>query len=259
MEKYERKNSSRIRETLERVAHGELSVDDATLILEIPRGFQIGQNTSMDTDRVRRLGIPEVIYGEGKSCDQVVEAVKALREVEQTALVTRIRSEHFQQLMSTFPNGSFSREASCMLVGEPLVSPQNRGAIAVVSAGTSDLAVAAEITFCLRAFGNQIVHEYRDVGVSGIHRTLDVAESLRKMEVVIVVAGFEAALPSVLGGLIDRPILAVPTSIGYGTGFKGLSAVLGMLNTCAPGVAVFNIDNGFGAAFAATLINRGPR
>ena len=161
------------------------------------------------------MGIPEVIYGEGKSCEQVVEAVKSLRAVDQSALVTKIRSDHFPQLMSTFPNGNFSREASCMLVGEPLVSR-----LELLSAGTSDLAVAAEITFCLTAFGNQIVHEYRDVGVSGIHRTLHVAENLRAMEVVIVVAGFEAALPSVLGGLIDRPILAVPTSIGYGTGFK---------------------------------------
>ena len=148
-------------------------------------------------------------------------------------------------------------DARCVLVGSPSPSAHALGTIAVISAGTSDLPIAAETIFCLKAFGNEVL-EFRDLGVSGLHRLLHAVEAIRRTQVVIAIAGFEAALPTVLGGLIDRPIIAVPTSVGYGASFGGVTALLGMLNSCTPGMTVVNIDNGFGAAYAATQMNRKP-
>ena len=247
-----------LRTLLTAVANGSRSIESALSELSVPSGLRASDHATTDLDRKRRMGIPEVIYGAGKTADQIIEILTVLSDANQAGLVTRILPDHIDKIRESFPKAILDDVARCALLGSPALAENNLGTVAVVSAGTSDLSIAAEAVFCLKAFGNE-VNEYRDVGVSGLHRLLQIVEALQKAHVVITIAGFEAALPTVLGGLIDRPIVAVPTSVGYGTSFGGLTALLGMLNSCAPGVSVVNIDNGFGAAYAATQINRKPR
>lgn len=205
----------------------------------------------VDLHRGLRTGDPEVVYAAGKTPAQTVGVVEALRaQGDRASLVTRADPATTSALINAFPDAAV--RAGCVTVG---ALPDPRGTVVVVSAGTSDGAVAGEAAVTARAFGAQ-VQEVLDVGVAGLHRLLAERERLAGADAVIVVAGMEGALPSVVGGLIGVPVVAVPTSVGYGAAFGGLAALLGMLNSCAPGVVVVNIDNGFGAGVHAARIAR---
>jgi NCAIR mutase (PurE)-related protein len=207
----------------------------------------------VDVHRALRRGFPEVVFGEGKSPEQVLRIVGKLLEHEPRLLVTRITPRHARVLRKKFRQAVFHELARCVTIDrKPL--PKRPGTIAVVCAGTSDLPVAEEAAVTAEIMGNR-VERVNDVGVAGVHRLIGRLESIQRATVVIVVAGMEGALPSVVAGLVSRPVIAVPTSIGYGASFGGLAALLGMLNSCAGGLTVVNIDNGFGAAFAASQIN----
>jgi NCAIR mutase (PurE)-related protein len=210
----------------------------------------------VDTHRALRIGIPEVVFGPGKSVRQIVDIVRTLRDAGQSVLVTRIEAEVAEQIGGEIASGDHDPVARLLRFGPPSANT-GRGSIAVVSAGTADSAVAGEAAGTARFFGNT-VNELRDVGVAGIHRLLASQDVLREARVVIVVAGMEGALPSVVGGMVDKPVIGVPTSVGYGAALGGLTALFGMLTSCSSNVTVVNIDNGFGAAYAATLINRLP-
>jgi pyridinium-3,5-biscarboxylic acid mononucleotide synthase len=206
----------------------------------------------VDTDRLARTGDPEVVYAAGKTAEEVVAIVATLRAAApgRPALVTRAAPDTVAALSGRWPE--LLAERGTVVVG-PLPPPV--GTVAVVSAGTSDEPVAAEAATTLRAHGAGVVR-VTDVGVAGLHRVLDVRPVLRDADVVVVIAGMEGALPSVIGGLVGTPVVAVPTSVGYGASFHGLAALLGMLNSCAPGVVVCNIDNGFGAGVFAARVAR---
>lgn len=213
-------------------------------------------HTQVDLDRARRTGAPEVIYGEGKTPAQMTDITKALVGKEQSVLITRISEAQFNAIAEQLPDVQYHPHARLAWL-----HPQSRRitpsatAIAVVSAGTSDSPVAEEAALTCEFYG-QTVERFNDVGVAGIHRLFECLDAIRAARVVIVVAGMEGALPSVVGGLVDKPVIAVPTSVGYGASLGGLSALLGMLNSCASGISVVNIDNGFGAGYLATMINR---
>lgn len=212
----------------------------------------------LDTDRQARTGDPEVIYAAGKSAEQTLGLLAALRATaaDRPALATRLPDATAGAVRDAFPDALIDSEARCAAVG-PL--PAGVGTVCVLSAGTSDGPVAAEAAFIARAFGAG-VQRIADVGVAGLHRLLDVRPALEAADCVVVVAGMEGALPSVVGGLVGTPLVAVPTSVGYGASFGGLAALLAMLNSCAPGVTVVNIDNGFGAGvFAARVARRCAR
>ncbi len=207
----------------------------------------------VDLHRALRKGFPEVIFGSGKTPEQVVEIASAILEREKHLLVTRVGPEHARRLAERFPNAVHHEKARCVTVSREAVT-ERPGTIAVVCAGTSDLPVAEEAAVTAAIMGNQVERIY-DVGVAGLHRLLRKLEQIQKANVIVVVAGMEGALPSVVAGLVTRPVIAVPTSIGYGANFGGLAALLGMLNSCGSGVTVVNIDNGFGAGYAASQIN----
>ncbi len=208
----------------------------------------------VDTDRRRRCGFPEVVYGDGKTPEEVAAIGLAILEHENVLLVSRARAEQHAALAVKFPAAQWHARARCITVEQqPL--PKMDGTIGVICAGTSDLPVADEAAVTLEIFGHR-VERITDVGVAGIHRLLAVRERLEACNVLIVIAGMEGALPSAVAGLVTRPIIAVPTSVGYGASFHGLAALLGMLTSCGSGVTVVNIDNGFGAAYAAATINR---
>jgi pyridinium-3,5-biscarboxylic acid mononucleotide synthase len=206
---------------------------------------------TVDHDRQRRTGAPEVVYAAGKTAGQVVGIARRIVRRAGRCLVTRAADETRAALVAAFPEARVNHRARTVFVGQ---APAALGRVCVVSAGTSDLPVAEEAVETLLALGSR-VERLVDVGVAGLHRILLRSPSVRAANAVIVVAGMEGALPSVVGGLTARPVFAVPTSVGYGASFHGLAALLGMLNSCAPGVAVVNIDNGFGAAFAAHRVN----
>ena len=207
----------------------------------------------VDTHRALRKGFPEVIFGAGKTPAQVVRIAAKLLEREQRILVTRITTEHARALRKKFKRAVHHESARCVTIEkQPL--RKRPGTIAVVCAGTSDLPVAEEAAVTAEIMGNR-VERLSDVGVSGLHRLLGRLELIQSANVVVVVAGMEGALPSVVAGLVSRPVIAVPTSVGYGASFGGLAALLGMLNSCGTGVTVVNIDNGFGAGYAASQMN----
>lgn len=208
----------------------------------------------VDTDRRRRCGFPEVVLGLRKTPAHVAAIAKAILEKEPVLLVSHGTEEQWRAVSANFPEARWHASARCITVElKPL--PKLEGHVAVVCAGTSDLAVADEAAVTLEIFGN-LVDRITDVGVAGIHRLLAVRDRIETANVVIVVAGMEGALPSAVAGLVSKPVIAVPTSVGYGASFAGVAALLGMLNSCGSGVTVVNIDNGFGAAFAAAQINR---
>lgn len=208
----------------------------------------------IDTDRARRCGFPEVIFGAGKTPAEVLGIVRTILLNSKVVLATRVTRLHFEALTAEFPQAVFHERAGCITVElEPLA--KLHGTIGVICAGTSDLPVADEAAVTLEVFGN-CVDRICDVGVAGIHRLLAVRDRLEACNVLIVVAGMEGALPSAVAGLVSKPVIAVPTSVGYGASFGGIAALLGMLNSCGSGVTVVNIDNGFGAAYAAAQINR---
>jgi NCAIR mutase (PurE)-related protein len=208
----------------------------------------------VDIGRHDRCGFPEVIFGQGKTPEDVAIIARTLVNQHGLVLVTRADAQQAAAVAVEFPNAQFHTRARCITVEErPL--PKVSGSVAVVCAGTSDLPVVEEAVVTLEIFGNQVA-KFFDVGVAGIHRLLAHRDQIESCNVIVVVAGMEGALPSAVAGLVSKPIIAVPTSVGYGACFGGISALLGMLNSCGSGVTVVNIDNGFGAAYAAATINR---
>ena len=211
----------------------------------------------VDTDRRARCGFGEVIFGQGKTPEQVAAIARVILEKEPVLLVSRASSEQYAAVAGGMADAVWHASARCITVERGKL-PALPGSVAVVCAGTSDLPVADEAAVTLEVFGVKVVR-VTDVGVAGIHRLLAVRDALEAATVVIVVAGMEGALPSAVAGLVSRPVIAVPTSVGYGASFGGLAALLGMLNSCGSGVTVVNIDNGFGAAYAAAQILRAIR
>lgn len=210
----------------------------------------------LDDHRESRTGVPEIVWGENKTREQILAIVRRMTEKQSLVLVSRIDEDKGMALAAEFPKGSYHPQARLFTL-EPHPEKRNagRGRILILTAGTSDIPVAEEAYVTASLLGNDVERIY-DVGISGLHRLLSALPRVREASVLIVVAGMEGALPSVVAGLVGKPIVAVPTSIGYGTGLGGIAALLAMLNGCAPGVTVVNIDNGVGAAVAAHLINR---
>ncbi len=245
---------ARLRDLLERVARGELTADDAlTEIKHLP--FEDLGFARVDHHRELRVGYPEVIFGQGKTGDQIASIAERLHAAGQSVLVTRLDQEAAGVLVARLPMTDYDPVSRTARLVHETPRVETRGTVLVVAAGTTDIPVAEEAVRTLEVFGHPVERLY-DVGVSGLHRLLASRDVLTGASVVIVVAGMEGALPSVVAGLVDRPVIGVPTSVGYGASFGGLSALLGMLNSCAAGVLVVNIDNGFGAAVAAATINR---
>ena len=207
----------------------------------------------VDTDRQRRCGFPEVIFGAGKTPEEVASIAAVLVERHGLLLATRVTAEHYLAVQAQFPDAKWHARAGCITVERSPLKRQ-RGLVGVLCAGTSDLPVADEAAVTLEIFGNPVMR-ISDIGVAGIHRLLAVQDKIDKCSILIVVAGMEGALPSAVSGLTSKPVIAVPTSVGYGANFGGVAALLGMLNSCGSGVTVVNIDNGFGAAYAAAQIN----
>lgn len=241
-----------IRDVLVRLKEGRISVDQA---LEELKDFPFLDlaHTKIDTTRELRRGVPEIIYGEGKKAEELVEIVRAFRGRGNDVLVTRVKEDVGRILTDEVKEGTYDGIASCFYVKEDF-SIKGKGMVLIVSAGTSDRPIAEEAYVTSWFLGNRTEKLY-DVGVAGIHRLAAYKELLKGARVVICVAGMDGALPSIVAGLVSAPVLGVPTSCGYGASFSGLSALLTMLNSCST-VATFNIDNGFGAAYFATLINR---
>jgi len=245
-------NKSTIKYTLEALENGEMKADDALVRLHDLPYTDIG-HTKIDNHRSLRNGYPEVIYGEHKTTQQVVDIFQAMRKKHSNILATRVSEEMAVGISSFCPTIVHNSVARTLFFEyEPL--PETPSSIVIVTAGTADLPVAEEAKVTARALGNR-VNMIADVGVAGIHRLFACMDSIRLARVVIVIAGMEGALASVIAGLVEIPVIAVPTSVGYGASFGGLSALLAMLTSCANGVTVVNIDNGFGAAFAASQIN----
>ena len=245
---------NRLRELLAQVSAGTLDVDGAVQVLKgLP--FEDLGFAKVDHHRSLRTGFPEVIFGAGKTAEQIIAIARRLNERAQNVLITRLLPEEAARVRVAFPDVSYSADARVATIIHTPPAIVGRGTVLVVAAGTSDMPVAEEAALTAELMGNRTAR-VSDVGVSGIHRLFAHQAQLRDAAVLIVVAGMEGALPSVVAGLVDRPVIAVPTSIGYGASFGGLAALLAMLNSCAAGVTVVNIDNGFGAAVAASLINR---
>jgi hypothetical protein len=221
-----------------------------------PRTFLPKAFAEVDLQRRQRLGAPEIIYGAGKTVPQIVAIARRILSEKQPVLITRVEDTKGRQLKRTFPRGSYHPHARTFTVGKFRAKESRPMHVAVCAAGTSDHPVAEEAWVTLEFLGHRPTRFY-DIGVAGLHRTLRRLEEIRRHDALIVVAGMEAALPSVLGGLVRHPLVAVPTSVGYGAHLQGLTAFLGMLNSCAPGITVVNIDNGFGAAYAIHRLSLG--
>jgi NCAIR mutase (PurE)-related protein len=243
-----------LNDLLSQVANGKLSVDTAAERLS-HLNYEDIAFAHIDHHRSLRKGFPEVIYGEGKSVLQIATILERMISQETVVLVTRITPDKAESVMNAVPGCQYDEEARMIMWGHPPTKAKVRGSILVVSAGTSDIPVAREAMLTAEAMGNPVVSLF-DVGVAGLHRLLAHQEIIETAAVLVVVAGMEGALPSVVGGLVDRPVIAVPTSVGYGTSLGGLAALLSMLNSCSSNVAVVNIDNGFGAGYMASIINR---
>lgn len=248
----------RLRLLLEQVHRGDAAVDDALETLAA-MPMQVGGAVTADTHRQLRCGFPEVIYAAGKTAEQCVAATTSLAAAHDRVLVTRADAEQADAIRAVLPDAVHHASARCVSWRDPSAAPPPpNGKVLVVCAGTSDLPVAEEALLTVRLMD---VHAELlvDVGVAGIHRLLGEIERLRTVDALVVVAGMEGALPSVVAGLVAVPLIAVPTSVGYGASYQGLSALLAMLNACAPGVGVVNIDNGFGGGFLAARIARTAR
>jgi NCAIR mutase (PurE)-related protein len=246
-------NEAKLSQLLTAVRAGRKPVDAALRELKSLAIHNL-EFARVDGHRSLRKGFPEVIYCEGKSAAQVVKIARAILQHNDNLLATRASKKTFRTLKRAFPKAKYHEAARAITVVRKPV-PKRGGTIAVLCAGTTDIPVAEEAVITADIMGNRVKRFY-DVGVSGIHRLLALNEELLDASVLIVVAGMEGALPSVVGGLVDKPVIAVPTSVGYGASFGGIAALLAMLNSCASGVTVVNIDNGFGAGYAASLINR---
>jgi NCAIR mutase (PurE)-related protein len=237
---------------LEKYRRGAINRDQVVRAFQAAPVADLGF-AQVDTHRALRKGFPEVIFGAGKTPAQVTQIAAKLLEREQNVLVTRLTPEHARALRKKFKSAIHHEVARCVTI-EKKPLPKRRGTIAIICAGTSDLPVAEEAAVTAEIMGNRVVR-IADVGVAGLHRILSHLETLQQANVLVVVAGMEGALPSVVAGLVSKPVIAVPTSVGYGASFGGVAALLGMLNSCGSGVTVVNIDNGFGAGYAASQIN----
>ncbi len=245
-------NQNQLTDLLKNVAEGKISVQEAVLQLK-QEPFEDLEFAKLDHHRGIRQGVAEVIYGAGKTPEQIQKITQAfLDRGQKTVLITRMSPEAFQ-LLSKNIKIQYDEISRIGIVGE-IPIPDGNGKIVVATGGTSDMAVAEEAVWTAQALGNEVVRLY-DVGVAGLHRLLAHTKELMSAQVIIAIAGMEGALASVIGGLADCPVIAVPTSVGYGASFEGLSALLSMLNSCASGVSVVNIDNGFGAGYMASMIN----
>ena len=242
-----------IRALLQQVAGGETSVEDALLQLKMEPIQELEGYAKVDLHRGLRQGVPEVIYGAGKTKEQILGIAKAMRERgQETVLITRMDQEAADYVGAELPL-RYDPMSRVGIVGK-LPEPGGKGTVVVATGGTSDIPVAEEAALTAEALGNRVIRLY-DVGVSGIHRLLSHVQEIMSARVIVAVAGMEGALPSVIGGLADCPVIAVPTSVGYGASLGGVAALLSMLNSCASGVSVVNIDNGFGAGYMASMIN----
>lgn len=245
-----------IRDTLEALKAGEISVDEALLAIKKKPFEDIGF-AKVDLHRGIRQGAPEVIYGAGKTVEQMIEIIKVMQEnAQKTILITRLSKEAADAISKEVAL-DYCEKARIGIVGE-IPKATGIGKIVVATGGTSDIPVAEEAALTAEVHGNEVVRLY-DVGVAGLHRLLSHMDEIMGASVIIAIAGMEGALASVIGGLADCPVIAVPTSVGYGASFSGLSALLSMLNSCASGVSVVNIDNGFGAGYLASMINHMDR
>lgn len=242
-----------LRKLLDAVASGALSPEEAMERLAQLPYLDLGF-AKLDLHREVRSGLPEAVFAQGKRPEDLQSILDALGQTQGRFLVTRLDPGVAAELLARYPEATYHQRARVLTWGRPLEGAE--GPVAVVAAGTSDLAVAEEVAACAAWFGHR-VETFYDVGVAGLHRLLDHLPALRKARVVVAVAGMDGVLPAVLAGLVAAPVLAVPTSVGYGASFGGLAPLLTMLNACSPGVAVVNIDNGYGAAVLASRILRG--
>lgn len=241
---------------LEQVASGSLKPEEALLQIKTEPFKDLGF-AKLDTHRGIRQGMSEVIYGEGKTEDQILKIIKAMiEERETTILITRM-SRNAADYVSKEIDLFYDPLSKIGIVGKE-ADPKRPGKIVIATGGTSDMPVAEEAALTAEVYGNNVVRLY-DVGVSGVHRLMNYVDEIMSAKVIVVIAGMEGALASVVGGMADCPVIAVPTSVGYGASFGGLAALLSMLNSCASGVSVVNIDNGFGAGYLASMINHGAK
>lgn len=247
-------NIKKLESILKDVKEGKIEIETAiNKLRSLP--FEDLEFVKIDHHRTLRKGFPEVIFGEGKSVKEIIIIMKKLKEMGQNILITRLDDKKAKMIKKIFKKSSYYPRSRVLTYLTNPIRIVGKGTILVVTAGTTDIPVAEEAALTARFMGNHVETIY-DVGVAGIHRLLFKREQLEKASVLIVVAGMEGALPSVVGGLVGKPVIAVPSSVGYGTSFGGIAALLAMLNSCASGVAVVNIDNGFGAGYIASLINK---
>lgn len=242
-----------LKKILTQVKDGKIEINEAVDKLKEFPYKDIG-HTKIDTHRELRTGYPEIIYCSGKTVEQVTDIVQHMLKHNNNILATRATNEMFESVKKLSEKAEFNSLARTITI-KASKTEETKTYIAIVTAGTSDISVAEEAAVTAEIFGNRVERIF-DVGVAGIHRLYDQLPIIRKARVIVVVAGMEGALPSIVGGLVDKPVIAVPTSVGYGANFSGLSALLGMLTSCASGVTVVNIDNGFGAGYFASMINK---
>jgi NCAIR mutase (PurE)-related protein len=243
----------KIRKVLESVSSGEASVEAALDELRLAPLERL-EFATVDLHRALRRGFPEVIYGPGKTTEEIVEIARCLYEAGQTVLVTRVDPEVHEAMIQLAPEAEYHPRARAVTIRSTTPSPARPG-VSVVTAGTSDRGVADEAIVTAEIMGNEVRRIF-DVGIAGVHRLLEHRDAILNSRVIVAVAGMEGALPSIVAGITDCPVIGVPTSVGYGAGAKGEAALLAMLNSCSAGLTVVNIDNGFGAGYAAALINR---
>jgi len=247
-------DNERLSQLLKSVAAGAVSIAAAAdQIKQLP--YEDIDFAHIDHHRSLRKGFPEVIFGQGKTAEQIIGIVERMISQEPIILVTRVEAHKAEKIAPLYKNATYDPDARMILVGQKKAPLASSGKILVISAGTSDIPVAKEAQLTAEAMGNRVETLY-DVGVAGIHRLFAHRDRIQQAQVLIVVAGMEGALPSVVAGLVARPVIAVPTSIGYGASLGGLTALFAMLNSCSSNVAVVNIDNGFGAGYMAAIINR---
>jgi len=243
-----------LKDLLKKIKDGTIEIDEAIQKLKVLPFEDIGF-ASIDHHRQLRRGFPEVIYARGKRAEEIIAIIEKMVDKEENVLITRLTDTKATSIKKHFPASDYYPISRIIAIEVKPMEKQGKGTILVVSAGTSDIPVAEEAAITATFMGNDVETLF-DVGVAGLHRLLQNKDIIMNASVIVVVAGMEGALPSIVGGLVDKPVIAVPTSTGYGASFGGLSALLGMLNSCAAGVTVVNIDNGFGAGYAASLINR---
>jgi len=243
-----------LKRLLGHVAKGKISIENAAQKLK-HLSFEDVDYAHIDHHRSLRKGFPEVIFGQEKTVDQIIGIMEKMLIQEKIVMVTRISALHADQVISRFPEAEYHEDAKMVVWKKHEIPQQGKGTIVVISAGTSDIPVAKEAYLTAQVMGNRVESVF-DVGVAGIHRLFNHKDLIDDASVLVVVAGMEGALPSVVAGMVSRPVIAVPTSVGYGVSLGGLTALFAMLNSCSSNVAVVNIDNGFGAGYMASIINR---